>query len=86
MAANLSIGNVALATGVKVVTIRYYEKVELMPAPRRTPETIVSTANSTSGDCISFADAGTWGSAWSRLRSCCSWPRNEPRPAPRSIK
>src|SRR5690349_19172596 len=32
----MSIGDVAKATGVKVVTIRYYERVGLMPAPLRT--------------------------------------------------
>ena len=32
----LSIGDVAKATGVKVVTIRYYEQMGLMPAPSRT--------------------------------------------------
>src|SRR3977135_3847055 len=32
----LSIGDVAKATGVKVVTIRYYEQIGLMPAPSRT--------------------------------------------------
>jgi DNA-binding transcriptional MerR regulator len=31
----LSIGSLADAAGVKVVTIRYYEKVKLMPAPPR---------------------------------------------------
>ena len=32
----LSIGDVAKATGVKVVTIRYYEKIGLLPVPSRT--------------------------------------------------
>jgi Cu(I)-responsive transcriptional regulator len=32
----LSIGEVAKATGVKVVTIRYYEQIGLMPTPLRT--------------------------------------------------
>ena len=32
----LSIGEVAKATGVKIVTIRYYEQIGLMPAPTRT--------------------------------------------------
>ena len=32
----LSIGDVAKATGVKVVTIRYYEQIGLMPTPSRT--------------------------------------------------
>ncbi|MGA8233250.1 MAG: MerR family transcriptional regulator, partial [Candidatus Acidiferrales bacterium] len=31
-----SIGELSKATGVKVVTIRYYEHVQLMPAPPRT--------------------------------------------------
>ncbi|MCZ2079363.1 MAG: MerR family transcriptional regulator [Bryobacterales bacterium] len=32
----LSIGDLAKATGVKVVTIRYYEQAGLMPSPPRT--------------------------------------------------
>lgn len=32
----LSIGELAKATGVKVVTIRYYEQIKIMPAPPRT--------------------------------------------------
>ena len=34
--ARLSIGGLAKATGVKVVTIRYYEQVGLLPVPSRT--------------------------------------------------
>jgi len=36
MAASLSIGALAKATGVKVTTIRYYEGVGLLPTPLRT--------------------------------------------------
>jgi Cu(I)-responsive transcriptional regulator len=32
----LSIGDLAKATGIKVVTIRYYEQIGLFPAPPRT--------------------------------------------------
>lgn len=32
----LTIGDLAKATGTKVVTIRYYEQIGLLPAPRRT--------------------------------------------------
>ena len=32
----LSIGNLAKATGTKVVTIRYYEQIGLLPVPART--------------------------------------------------
>jgi Cu(I)-responsive transcriptional regulator len=34
--ARLSIGNLAKATGTKVETIRYYERIGLLPAPGRT--------------------------------------------------
>ena len=33
---NFSIGDLAKATDTKVVTIRYYERIGLMPAPERT--------------------------------------------------
>ncbi|MGC2658568.1 MAG: helix-turn-helix domain-containing protein [Bryobacteraceae bacterium] len=32
----LSIGELSAATGVKIVTIRYYEQIKVMPAPLRT--------------------------------------------------
>jgi DNA-binding transcriptional MerR regulator len=32
----LSIGTLAQAAGVRVVTIRYYERIQLMPVPPRT--------------------------------------------------
>ena len=32
---NLKIGDLARATGTKVVTIRYYEKIDLLPPPSR---------------------------------------------------
>jgi len=33
----LSIGDLARVVGVNIETIRYYERVGLMPAPKRTP-------------------------------------------------
>lgn len=36
MSEHLSIGQLARQTGVKVVTIRYYEQTEIFPAPART--------------------------------------------------
>jgi DNA-binding transcriptional MerR regulator len=33
----LSIGDLSKGTGTKVVSIRYYEKIGLLPAPPRTP-------------------------------------------------
>lgn len=35
-AGHLTIGDLAKATDTKVETIRYYERVELLPAPART--------------------------------------------------
>lgn len=35
MTKELNIGDVAKATGIKVVTIRYYEQIGLVPAPAR---------------------------------------------------
>jgi DNA-binding transcriptional MerR regulator len=35
MSQNLSIGELANETGVKVVTVRYYERVGVLPAPAR---------------------------------------------------
>jgi len=36
MTADMSIGELAKATGTKVVTVRYYEKIGLLPEPPRT--------------------------------------------------
>jgi len=35
--AEFTIGHLSRQTGVKIPTIRYYEQVRLMPAPRRSP-------------------------------------------------
>jgi DNA-binding transcriptional MerR regulator len=35
MKADLTIGDLARATGCKIPTIRYYEQIRLLPAPRR---------------------------------------------------
>ena len=37
MVAQFSIGTLAREVGVKVVTIRYYEKIGILPSPERTP-------------------------------------------------
>ena len=34
---NLTIGRLALSAGVNLETVRYYERIGLMPAPARTP-------------------------------------------------
>ncbi len=34
--ARLTIGDLAQATGTKVETVRYYERINLLPAPTRT--------------------------------------------------
>jgi hypothetical protein len=38
MSEGTSIGDLAKATGTKVVTIRYYEKIGLLPEPPRTTD------------------------------------------------
>ncbi len=42
----LSIGDLARATGTKVETIRYYERIGLLPAPARTAATTPSPRGS----------------------------------------
>ncbi|MDQ6666400.1 MAG: helix-turn-helix domain-containing protein [Acidobacteriota bacterium] len=37
MGGHLSIGELAKETGIKIVTIRYYEQIGVLPAPARTP-------------------------------------------------
>ncbi len=37
MPGNMKIGEVAKVTGLTTKTIRYYEEVELLPEPERTP-------------------------------------------------
>ena len=55
----LSIGDVAMATGVKVVTIRYYEQIGLLPIPSRTDGNYRPIVRSTYAGCGSFGVAGT---------------------------
>ena len=52
----LSIGELAKATNVKIVTIRYYEQVGLMPAPSVPKETTARIIPSTATDCSSSGD------------------------------
>ena len=47
----LQIGQLAKRSGVSADTIRYYERIGLMPKPARTPAATASTANPPSGEC-----------------------------------
>ena len=55
---NLAIGDLAKATGTKVVTIRYYEQAGLLPAPAARTATTVPTKLTICIGSASFADAG----------------------------
>jgi hypothetical protein len=54
----LSIGELSKATGVKVVTITYYEQIKLMRRRCARKEISAPTNESTSTSFSSFADAG----------------------------
>jgi hypothetical protein len=67
----MTIGHLAKATGVKVVTIRYYEQAGILPVPLRTQGIIEPIRPSTYDVCSSSDDYGTWASLWSRFGIYC---------------
>ena len=58
----MSIGDLSKEAGVKVVTIRYYEQINLMPAPPRTAGNYGPINWNISADFSSSDGAGIWGS------------------------
>ena len=60
----LQIGDLSRRAGCKIETIRYYERIGLLPAPRAPPPAIGSTARMTFAGWYSSAARGNWGSLW----------------------
>lgn len=78
----LSIGTLAQAAGVKVVTIRYYERIKLMPVPPRTEGNYRPTERSICIGSASFAAAGIWVSPSIRSGNSCAFPFRASTTAP----
>jgi DNA-binding transcriptional MerR regulator len=69
----LTIGDLAKATDTKVETVRYYERIGLMPEPRRTPSNYRNYDARQSGAGVqSRTGARTLGLADDRNRSCAA--------------
>ena len=67
----MGIGDLAAETGVKVVTIRYYEQIGVLPAVKRTSLITGAMEETTSGGCASFAGAAIWDSRSVRSAIYC---------------
>ena len=61
---DLTIGQLALQTGCKVQTIRYYEQIALMPEAARTAGTSDATIDGTSSGWRSSDTVGSWDFRW----------------------
>ena len=81
----LTIGKLARETGVKVVTIRYYEQIGLMPVARARTETTGRIVWNIGGDFILSAVAGTWASRLTRSGISFACRRRKRRHAPKWI-
>lgn len=69
-----SIGALAKEVGVKVVTIRYYEQIGILPSPERTEGIIAAIRWYTSKSCVSFAVAANWAFLLNRFETCSVCP------------
>jgi hypothetical protein len=80
----LSIGELSRLTGLHIETIRYYERVKMLPSPPRTvggrrayPQSYRRRLSSLS------AAHGIWVSAWSKSAPCWIWMGRGAPHAPR---
>ena len=70
----LTIAALAKASGVHLETVRYYERIGLMPKPARTASGYRTTMRSTSAGFPSFAGLGRWDFRAARSRNCSLSP------------
>jgi MerR family regulatory protein len=70
----LTIGTLATATATKVETIRYYERIGLMPEPRDRPAITGPTTVRMSPASASSGARATWASPSSRSGRCSTSP------------
>lgn len=77
----LSIGELAKESGVKIVTIRYYEQIGILPFPDRTEPITGFTHPGTRSACVSFVADGISVFPWSKSATCFSFLRGMLNPA-----
>jgi hypothetical protein len=66
----LGMGELAKKTGVKVVTVRYYEQIGILAIALNAPtKTIAPTTRGTRSVCVSFGAAAIWACRSSRSES-----------------
>lgn len=82
----LTIGELARATNTKVETIRYYERIGLLPAPARTGGNYRSYAPDHLGRLSSSGARATWASRSTRSGRCSTLPTSASATALTSIR
>ena len=74
--ARLTIGDLAKRTTTKVETIRYYERIGLLPEPGRTEGNYRSYDNGHLGRLSFIRRARELGFSLNQVVSCLDWPTN----------
>ena len=77
----IGIGDLAKGTGTKVVTVRYYEQIGMLPVPSERQETTGPIATNICAACGSFAAVGIWGLHPIKFAIFCGWLRGKMRSA-----
>jgi MerR family regulatory protein len=76
-----TIGELAKQTGVKVVTIRYYEQIGILPVPARSPCNYRVYSHEHVRHFTSFDVVVTWASPLTKSGRCYDSPPKTHRPA-----
>jgi hypothetical protein len=86
MESGLSIGTLSKQSGVNIETIRYYEKIGIMPKPARTGGGFRAYTQSTLSGCTSSAAAANSASPSTNCAVSYAWSIATPIPARRSTR
>ena len=83
-AEHFPIGELSRLTGVNIETIRYYERIKMLPAPPRTPSGRRVYGPATFASSHSYDAHANSGFRSMKSAHCCAWERPERRLAERS--
>ena len=83
---NISIGVLSKHSGVNIETIRYYERIKMLPAPPRTASGRQSTDQPKNGHWLSSGVPATTGSLLRRFAPCWPWEDQSALRVPKCTK
>ena len=69
----LTIGKLSQLTGVNIETIRYYEKINVLPVPRVLRAGVAHTVLWSGAFSPSCGVRASWDFRWTRYAPCCGW-------------